>query len=1301
MHAAAAASLAVLWQQPQLQEQPQQQQQQNGSVLAPHEEQQLLADMAISAAATLCNECFSVSAIAKQVDGAAASLLAVALLPSEGAYGRHGSCTSRFMAAVLGSHCCHVLLHALAVSTNTTSEQAAALAAAAAAATVSAAHASTQAISSPAVSDEQPAQAGVAGGALDTAQSVILAPVQQGLQPAWLLLRLICAQCAAVADGTAAAAAVGTRSSAAPLGVCEVPRSKGSSNGAARGPRTHVKQQMSLLVSCSSGGSAVQPEQVLRVVQAYSSHITAGTDAQRMPGLLRSLHFLMCQFVLVVRRGPSTSQHDAGSTGKLHQDRQQEHGRQRLQWMSLTTDGASSSCSSNSDSEAAHIGTGQQQMLSTAAAVLGLITSSQQGLLSVGPGSHGSGSNSSTPAAASSSSRALSPHQLSWSLAASVYVSLAVAVYLQERSTVAGSSGDAAAGAGHLSAADCCLALGAVQLATAALKVLLPVVTVLKCRSSTGAGATAAAASAVQDQQPKAGQQQRKALVLPVHEPLECSLAAVQVLTALSALLQPALPGLLSDCISSGTGYIGHQYAPASHDNSGSSSNGSHTTGGANNVVRVPAVKAAVAAAAAGFDKDLQSLLSRVVLSWQSSPNDSNAASTHSSPSTAAAQLSVDAALQQHLQQELRCWSAAALALCYGQMGAQTWQGTVLEPFRDPGAPFADVQLQLGPNQHVTGHAAVLAAGCPVLRQQLAAAVADAAGDGSTGQQPPHTTALQGSSSSSGCSSGMSGRAGKSLLLKLSAAVNLQAFQQTLDFVYTGATTLPHAGLASQLQLCSSCLSPSADRQRPLDKLRALQQRQLQELQEQQAATRQQLQKLGMLARKLQLPLLAALTRGRRPEPGQKLPDLHLDFAALLPQQVLLSAPSSCRQKQQPAAAAAAVLVTSTASCSGAVSAPVDGQQAQQHLQQHGDATLQLTSWATGADWQEQQQQQAANRHPTNTDYLAMLACAAADSSGIAAPQLSNGAAAGHLGLNAPHSRNLQQLLDALQLQRQAVAQDHSFADVFIAAPVMLAASSSQQQHLQQQDPGCQLQSEVAFAFLPAHRVMLSSCCPYFEALLSTRWQHDDDFVPRSSSVQGSGAAAAAHQQGQQHAAHVVVVPEADIHVAAALQHYLYTGSLRVELPQQVVSVAAGTARPSCASLFNVQQEKEQQQQHQASRQHETLQGSGVTCGAIGASAGLQSGAAAAAAAAAGIPLNGCCQGCHQARTLLRLWRCAELLLLPSLQALCLAAVDAAGWQLDLQCCLVLLGDCCELGVPPAADALLAALSVRAGETKC
>jgi hypothetical protein len=531
--------------------------------------------------------------------------------------------------------------------------------------------------------------------------------------------------------------------------------------------------------------------------------------------------------------------------------------------------------------------------------------------------------------------------------------------------------------------------------------------------------------------------------------------------------------------------------------------------------------------------------------------------------------------------------------------------------------------------------------------------------------------------------------------------------QQALDFIYTGAAVLPRAGLASQLRLCSSCLSPARGQgstRLSEQKLAVLQQQQLRELQEQQQVAKQQLHKLGMLARKLQLPLLAALTRGNRPQPGQRLPNLHLSFAALLPQQLLLPDAAVWQQRYPPANGAAA------SSCAGNARLTGENDQ-QQHPAQRGSQNGHFSSGSDadtthaveqvqhqqqqqqeqqqpGQHWQQRQTQDQQQRqewqhcqgtaelqqasqqvHPSSSEYLDMLAACTAAGHDAAVQQLCSMQAG-----SSPTELCGEQPGSAAQAHGGCypVTVGGSFADAYLAAPVSMAGSDSRKhlQHSCSSDPAMPAQQQpagvppdsctgstglqkgpgqVQYAFLPAHRVILSGCCPYFEALLSDRWHHQEYVLPmQAGSLQEGSAqhASAQAQQQQAQAARVVLVPEADIHVAAALQHFLYTGTLQVQLPAQVLTTA---------------------------------------------------GAAAHAAAVAGVRSSGCSAGCHQARTLLRLWRCAELLLLPQLQTLCVAAVAAAAWQLDVGCCLVLLADCCQLGVPAAADGLLAALAYRAG----
>jgi hypothetical protein len=277
-------------------------------------------------------------------------------------------------------------------------------------------------------------------------------------------------------------------------------------------------------------------------------------------------------------------------------------------------------------------------------------------------------------------------------------------------------------------------------------------------------------------------------------------------------------------------------------------------------------------------------------------------------------------------------------------------------------------------------------------------------------------------------------------------------------------------------------------------------------------------------------------------------------------------------------------------------------------------------------------------------------------------------------------------------------AADVGYADVVLAAPAVLQLPGAQQQ---------QQQREV-LALLPAHQVLLSGC-GYFEALFSQRWHRSgwQEPFPRSSSSSsassssihnaaaddsntadgshsssgGSNDAAARHSNSNKvqtmRRLQVVLVPEADIHVAAALQHWLYTGELLIALPPHAAASYCGACGhlPHQQQLQEVSVTQQQQQQQQRDGMTQQQQQQGL------------------------VQLNGCSPACHACRTLLRLWRCADLLLLPALQDQSLAALEAAVTQLlPCECCVVLLQDCCQLGVAAAADGIIAALLARFGE---
>jgi hypothetical protein len=627
-----------------------------------------------------------------------------------------------------------------------------------------------------------------------------------------------------------------------------------------------------------------------------------------------------------------------------------------------------------------------------------------------------------------------------------------------------------------------------------------------------------------------------------LQEALECSLAACAAVTLLAQWVQPVLADVLANEL----------LGSFSTRSSGTSTH-----------PRVPgfsawSCRAAMVDAAAALDGELQQALAGFVtaLSVECSSSQPGPASF----------CSVQAALQHSLQQEAACWAAAALAAAYGQLGAGGWQGAALAAYRQPGAPFADVCMLLGSGQ-LRGHAALLAAGCPVLGQQLLQQAAAAGAPPSAG----------------------------TLTLKLSAALDEGAVQLACDFIYNGTAQLPEAGLASQLQACSACLEhskPLAQHQHQQlvagHQQQQQQQQAVQRLRDQQQVAQQRLHVLARLAKKLQLPLLAAAARGITPQPGQQLRELHPRLEPLLPRQLLLC------ELQQPA----------------------------------------------DDDQQQQEQQEAVFDSPTST------ACAEPSGSGL------HGSCSSYLSLlAAPTAATSLAGVSAAALDAACPPESPQalpwcgLADVLLAAPAEVVltphastdagsgrhdqGSTQEQQLLQQQEQ--QQQQRVAMALLPAHKAVLSGC-PYFEVLLSERWQHDEA-CPSDSSCSGR-------------VLRVLAVPEADAHVAAALQHYLYTGRLKVcQLPAIVM--------------------------------HGTSSG----------------------AAQAQVQLCGCSTACHDARVLLRLWRCAELLLLPDLQRLAQATVEAASWQqlLSLRCCLALLVDCWELGVPAAADGVAAALVARAG----
>jgi hypothetical protein len=1060
MHAAVAACLPVLWQQASTtqQPQPQSQQQQQAGLLAAPERDQLLADIAVAAAGTFCNECSStLSTTTRQLDAAAARLLAAALLPARHAYGSKQACVSRFMAAVVGSDCCHTLLHALAVAVD--------------------AHA-TQA------SNTRPLPGTVAAAAVDMpaqageAPPLVLVAEPQQVQPTWLILRMICTHCYHAA--AAATPPVGSRATA-------------SDNDGSSSSSCHSRLW-------GAGGAltaGVQPLQVQRVVQAYSSHLTPAPFTSQQQRLLGSLHVLLCQAALPAHLQPQ----------------------QQQRWLDAFEGGGASDDSS-------------QQLLLAIGRLLDCMCVAEPG------GGH----------AGAAGEDAMRKH-LGWHLAAAAYVALAVALHVRGKAAPAapaaaaaaaataqaGQRPQAAAGAcqpSHsLSACESTLALCGMQLAVAVLRLLLPVVVGLLQRMSVPAcGVPAARDSSTHGapsptrQRSGAGKKQAAGLTVVLQEPWECCLAALQALAVLSQAVSASLPSLVSEL--------------AAAQQPGSAVAATATAGQHRQLPGFSAAtcKAAAAGAAAALGPELRGLLAQLVTA-------ATAATANSSGAARGAVVfaSLPAALQDSLQQEVACWAAAALTSCYGQLGAPSWAGGVLAAAGEAAA-LANVQLLLGDRRlPVVGHAALLAAGSPVLRQQLASK-----GSGAL-------------SSDAGAAAGTS--------LKMSAALDGASVMLALGYVHTGAAQLPQSGCLSQLQLCGAALAALFAGPPPQQTQRAdQQQRQAdesqQQLLQQQAAAWLQLQALGLVAKGLQLPLLAALCRGSLPRPGQQLHALHPRLAQLLPQHLFLDASVG------PAAASA---VGAGADASAAAAA-LQGAQPQQQQGVEDDADSSEAA------------QQAVARHGSCSSYLAMLAAARE---------------------TLPHLQQAQHThawrCAAVAAAAAAAATGSPSSDALLFANVLLAAPAA----------------------VDGERSVL--------ALLSQRWAQQQQ-----------------QQQGEGGQLQVLLLPEADVHVAAALLHYLYTGTLSVSLPaSSMLLCPAQLAHTAPAPQLKV-------------------------CGA------------------------GCSAGCHQARVLLRLWRCAELLLLPALQQVCLRHIwAAAAGCLGSGCCVTLLQDCWELGVPAAADGIAAALVAR------
>jgi hypothetical protein len=481
--------------------------------------------------------------------------------------------------------------------------------------------------------------------------------------------------------------------------------------------------------------------------------------------------------------------------------------------------------------------------------------------------------------------------------------------------------------------------------------------------------------------------------------------------------------------------------------------------------------------------------------------------------------------------------------------------------------------------------------------------------------------------------------------VRLSAAVSQVPLQLTLDYVYTGHASIPFAGVREQLKSFCNLLSNQVFSKQQLSidyngssagfgggPQDQRQQRQLLAFQQQTETAKLQLQQLARLSRKLQLPLLTALCRQHLPHAGQRLQKLHPKLQGLAPELMFVAVPP----EQPPAWQSGPVVM-----------APLLLQQ-----QQGRDQLHQLPQ---GLDHH-------GCRHQSCSAYLAMQGQI---SSWLPAALAVDGALLQHQprGLQQQHHQ-LAGPAPAWEADEDASAKDRDtaagiFADVLLAAPVQLTHSF---QHIQQNHHHHQQQQQqVAVALFPSHQVLLSGRCLYFEALLSQRWLSENS----EGTAAGSMLVTGGDWPRQMRQLRVIAIPEADGHVAAALLTWLCTGRLEVQLPHQqhVVTLGLGVSHHQWAD--SAQEQSHSPVDNAADESSRSRCGS--SCGSSCCHAMADAGEHCHLQQLEGLPqwqLSGCCSACHTARTLLRLWRCAELMLLSELQAAVLSALEALAWTL-------------------------------------
>lgn len=692
----------------------------------------------------------------------------------------------------------------------------------------------------------------------------------------------------------------------------------------------------------------------------------------------------------------------------------------------------------------------------------------------------------------------------------------------------------------------------------------------------------------------------------------------------------------------------------------------------------------------------------------------------------------VQDSIQQQLREELKCWSAVALSTCFGQLGVMNPQGRVLAAARNPEYGLQDAILSLkGGTVQIPLHSTVAAARCRVLKQRLLAATASSNpsnADQWSGQRLPrpdvNSASLEAVSQADGSSSkAVPAALSQHLQLKLGPAVDPFIMNLVLDYVYMGQAHVPVdddvTATSSSTSGNPSDISNKAEGSTTSGKhiMHAASGLSNEHAANTKAAAtadvscvREQLYKLS---KALQVPMLAALCRPKPVLPGHTLGHWLPDFAPLLPSSVLLQpistvgvAEGATAHVDNSATRATAVansgFVDSWVLPQGQCSTSDSGSDVDVHIYQPDVA---LAPSLCKHDWPP-----AAQSKSAKVGACTALADATASSEGAAKPP------ATHVHMSTASYLLLLHVVSSLLPTKAMVAVDSSHRSCFeetnpqTYSSVCSASAAQPAQHAQGRTAGAasHLAAEASehtvcvspltdvllaapvmsplgapcTVFLPAHRVLLSASCQYFEALFSSRWHPTSTHAPMSSDPPctlsamsavtapvGVSQAAPTAAEGlpaihQQKLLPVVIVPDADAYVAAAMLRWLYTGHLQFDLPG--IPQHQGSTREECATLhLGLRNHQGGLDSHQS--EHGASNRNGDTS--------IHGGATVV------------CRWCHSCRSSLRLWHCAELLLLPQLQQQCLQYVtDSSLDRLPCGCLLTLLQDAVTLGVPQVAE---------------